>query len=81
MKIKGTKIETVDVDIDPLEVIRTCYKRWKSTTPGEFIRNGNWYVEVHTSHSYDELVGPVSDQDMEIYKAFQIVSELISGMK
>lgn len=78
MKIKGTKTEYIDVEIDPREVIDKMKERWLwIVKKGDYINHrGYWEETHHTSHSWDEETEPATEQEKIINEAFRVLREL-----
>ena len=84
MKVKGYKTETVEVEINPKDVIveiRDLWMRQKAPKYGATIWNGNWEVNYHTSHSWDEKIRPVTEEEAAVMAAFETVLKTYQGLK
>ncbi len=82
MKVKGTRKEYVDVEVDPLEVVEQLERRWEARVPGrigQHIWNGRWQVDYHTSHSWSEDKGELTEEETEIHQAFGTIKKLIKS--
>lgn len=86
MKVKGTHVirETVEVDVDPKEIIHKLFMDWKQNLPDgkkiEWIdqKSGKWVYEEGDYHSdWDVSVRDATEEEIEQYKAFKFIESLI----
>jgi hypothetical protein len=83
MKVRASKTEYTDVQINPADVIDQLEHHWKSSVnrSGQDIRNERWEQEYHTSHSWDEDKGPLTQEELNVHNAFKVMRELMKKVK
>lgn len=82
MKVTGLKTEAVDIEVNPSVVLDQIKDRWLQDMRGDRIWNGQWMRESgYGSHSWEEERGEATEVQLEIWKAFQTIQDVIKGFK
>ena len=89
MKVKGHHVvrETVEVDINPEEIINNLFLAWKKQLPDgskiEHInpRTGKWFYEGGDYHSdWDVDVRQATEEEVYQYNAFVFMTEVAKNL-
>jgi hypothetical protein len=76
MQVRATRSEQVQVEVDPVDVLEQMHQKWLSKQRGQYLKDGRWYNEEWTSHSYEVDRGEALPEQIEIDNAFRALIKL-----
>lgn len=87
MKVYGDKIQRVEVEVNPIDVLIGVHNLWKFKHGMDSkailnIETGKWVREEYVGHGeyVDVVIREATDIEIEEQKAFKVVSDFILEM-